>query len=90
MPEPASHHPVEVLAVDPVVAAAAFAPYLDQPSLLEDSEMTRGGGPAVLEPPRQIARGELAAELCQQNEDVPPGLVREREEDLVHLLERRR
>jgi len=65
MAEPGADDPDEALAVQPVIAAAPLAPHRHQPSLLQDPEVSGGGGPAVPETRRQVARGQLAAEMAE-------------------------
>ena len=70
------------------MAAAPLAANLHEARFLEHAEMSTRRRPAVLEPRREIARRKLVAEVAQEEEDVPPGLVREGREDDGDLFER--
>jgi hypothetical protein len=89
VPEPPAHDARQAVAIEAIVAPAALAAYLNEARFLEHLEVTRRRRPAVLEARREVARGELAAEVAEQDQHVPPRLVRQRDEDRVDLFERR-
>ena len=78
----------EPCAIEPIEAASPFAANRDEAGLLEHVQMPRRRGPGVLEPRSEVARRQLAAEMTKHGDDVPPYLVRKREEHGVHLVER--
>jgi hypothetical protein len=53
--EPPADDLGEAIAAQAVQARAPFAPHLDEPGFFQEPEVTRGGGPGVLE-----TRGEVA------------------------------
>ena len=88
MTEPGLHHPAQALAVESIEATAALATDLHQASPLEDTEVSRGGGPAVLKTRGEIAGGKLVSKMAQNQKDVAAGLVRERRKDGFSVGER--
>jgi hypothetical protein len=89
VPEPPAHDARQAVAIEAIAASAALTPHLHEARFLEHLEVTRRRRPAVLETRREIARGKLTAEVAEQEQHVPPRLVRQRDEDRVDLLERR-
>src|SRR6266403_2253251 len=85
--QPAPDDPEQALAFEPVMAAPPFSPHLDQTGLFQHPEVARRGGPAMLETRRQIARGQLAAQVAQDQQDVPARPVRKRQEHRLGLLD---
>ena len=83
--EPAADDGAETIAVEPVVRAAALAADRDDPGLLEDLEVPGGGGPAVLEARGEVAGGQLAAEVTEEQDELAARLVRERVEHGVDI-----
>src|SRR5437868_5715690 len=75
--EPSQGDGHEPLALEAIENAAPLAPNRDQTRLLQHAQMPRGGGPAMAEARGEIARGQLAAEVAQDQEDAPPRLVGE-------------
>jgi hypothetical protein len=78
----------QAVAREAVLARAPFAAHFDEPSLLEEPQVSCRGGPGVLEARGEIARGKLAAALGEEDEHVPPHLVGEGGEDRVDVGER--
>src|SRR4029078_7527586 len=77
----------DAVALEAVHAAAPGAPHGDEPGGLEHAEMAGRRRPAVCEALREIARGQLAAQMREQLDDVAPGLVRQRRERSLDLAE---
>ena len=86
--EPALHDLAQALPVEPIEAAAALAADLYEASPLEDAEVSRGGGPAVLKTRGEIARGKLVAKVTQNQNDVAARLVRQRGKHGFNIGER--
>src|SRR5205807_5932057 len=69
------------LPVQTIEAAPADATHGNEPGFLQHAEVARRGRPAVLEARRQIPRGQLAAEVAQDDQDIAARLVRQGAED---------
>jgi hypothetical protein len=83
--EPRFQDAAHARAVHRVEAAPPLSPDLHQSRLLEHVEVARRGRPAVPEARGQVSGRQLAAEMAEDEEDVPAHLVSERGEHDVSL-----
>jgi hypothetical protein len=68
------------LAIHAIVAAASLPPNRNKPGVFKHSKVAGRSRPTVVESLREIARWQFAAQVAQEQQDVPPRLVRERRE----------
>src|SRR5438270_13124428 len=90
MPEPSHDYPSETGAIEAVMAATTFAPYIHNAGSFEHAKVSCRCRPTMLEPRRQVTRRQLSAKLRKQQDYVSPCLMRECEKYHLHLLKRRR
>jgi hypothetical protein len=86
--EPRADDPLEAIAPKPILARPPIATNLDEARLLEHLEVTRRRRPGVREARGEVARRQLPAALGEEDEHLPPRLVREGEKDAVDVCER--
>jgi hypothetical protein len=84
---PSTEHALEALSIQAIVTAASFAVDLDEPRHLQDLEVARRRGPAVLKACCEVAGGELAAEMTEKEQHVASRGMGQGGEDDVEVLE---
>jgi len=86
--EPRSEDLAQAIAAQAVLTGAPLLPHLDQTGPFEHLEVSGGGRPRMLETRGEVPRGQLAASLREQDEDVTARLVSERGENRIDVRER--